>query len=1510
MLSTTNYKNWILENQRSVDRLLQEELDYWLSQVSIEPVEQTGSNGVAVMQTLTVPVASGITNIDVQNRVMASLLFSLYRVTNSAEYIVFREGHGRNPLNKYDVSGSIGWFTCKYPTKYDVVQDSILRTLDIVSANNAAVPNGGVGYDVLKYFGPAYINRQLDCAAGILFNYLGDLSFTPAKDTDDVADKLILSAHSGFSSSIENSADFQDSLFGLNVNAWLENGILHCSLDVAPSLLLDAAQCKRFIELTQAHLKELLSGGEPGKKVKVIPFQKGLISYVFSNPESDNYINQNVFEADMDISYEFFRKVCRTLVARYEILRTCYSFDYATGEFTGSILSADTLNCDYFAIADRLELNALLLQIKQRKFKIDEEPLIRFSLIRTDDGRNIIVITSHHIIIDGTSVMYLLNELMNIASDLRAGKEVITTLPASQQFSAYADWIDSKNEQEAVDYWKQLLSGAVPGLLENHTVGETDQPQFGDLVHRFVIDNNTASILNAQHITNAAALNYAVGFMLAKYAGRNSFVWGNTVTVRPFEMEGMESIVGPCIATIPVKMNFDSDADIFEAIRMLQLQLLESQEHAYLTLNDISRTAGYQQLFSVAYVYQNFVKTEFNEQQAVSYTAHFAQDGNISSHFPLNILVYEENDSIAIRVKYRSDYFTKHLVKNICAAISSLFNNLAQLGQQPVKAIDIFKTCGDKPSELQGETADLSKVTLHGAFMQAAKEHPDNIAVIDRERDLSYRELDGMSNAVCKLLIDNNISGAVGIRMKRSVNLIAVIVGILKSGAHLVSLEHDFPNEKIQWIDKNIGLSAVFTDEGDELQVNCRVFPVRTIEPLYEYNELPVVSPAALCCINYTSGSTGVPKLVKISHAGHVNRVLWLQQSYAATPDDIYGFKTLLCFGPSLREVFEPLMQGSSLYVYSDECNNQPPLFFDETTKYKVTRLFLTPTFIRLLIDCELQDALAGLKYLEISGEPIAISLFEKLRTAFPQTRIVGRYGATEAPGTVYNTGNVYESKRNLPLGRPIYNTGISVLNDEGRVLPAGVIGEIGICGESISTGYINKELEAGNFLSVDGKMHVKTGDLGYIDHNDVLVFQSRKTRMVKIKGYRVEPAEIEYNLLQHAAVKKAIVVPVITKNSTRLTAFYIKNETVEPAVLRAFLEQRLPRYMVPHEFTEITKLPLTDSGKVDYVGLSKYAVANNAGVTKPPASDTEKQLFSIISELVEHTDFDVQSNFVEIGMDSILTLKAIYRIRKAFSIDADVSDVYMNPTVEELGAFVERKLSGNAESDEYYFVNYNENNEFLFFVPPIGNSQLDLKTLERAVPANVTLVIFKSVSAERSAQVTLEEIAAGYIQLIKTTGKDSKVNLSGWSLGGTIAYEMAAQLQQQGVEPGSVLLFDPGFYTPGYDAHLTKEKLNNILDGMMGQNRGNAELREKILTDIITANKLVVDYKPSGFNGNIRLFKPTDISSEERNYNKELNGLEQFCKGEIAVTRLPGNHMTMLRNVLQNRQIIEEIVK
>gem|GEM_PF-4512750 len=1506
---TTVYKNWITENQQAASRLMDEELDYWLAQVDHAPAA-AARTGIAHTSTLRVPALAGLSPVDVQNRVMTALLFALYRLTGITAPVVFREGHGRNPLTHYDVSGAIGWFTCKYPTRYSIVQDSILETLNGIAGNNSRVPNGGVGFDVLRYFGPAYINRQLDRpGTAILFNYLGDISFTPQSDTQN--DGLILSAHTGFSSTLEENAQAEgDGLFALNINAWIEDGFLSCRLDVAPTLGLDAPAAHRLSELAGQHLKELLSGDRATARIRVIPFQEGLISYVFSNPGSTNYINQNVFGTGADLDFGFFREVCTALTTKYEILRTCYSFDYATGEFAGTVLAPGTLNCDHYELdaSNQEELAGLLSAIKQKGFAIDREPLIRFSLIRQGE-KNIIVITSHHIIIDGTSVQYLLNELMTMAAELKAGRKVDTQVPQALRFSAYADWIASKDKNAAADYWKKLLTGAGASLLENHTAGEVNAvaDTFGTVTHRFDIDEQAAGLLQGLHITLAAALNYLTGFVLARYAGRDAFVWGNTVTVRPFDIDSKETIVGPCIATIPVTADFTSAGTLPDAIRTLQLQLLESQEHAYLTLNDIARNAGQQQLFSASYVYQNFVTTAADAQQSGSYSAHLSEDGNISAHFPINVLVFEEGKSMTLRVKYRSDLFTARLISDICSAISTLFGRLASVKDTSVKDLDLFEVCGVQPSVLEGQSAEGAHTTLHDAFIRMAKTFPNKTAVIDGQQELSYTQLDALSNRICRQLLDERIAGAIGVRMKRSARLIAVILGILKSGSHVVSLEHDFPDEKISWIDKNVGLAAVFTDEEGSLPVAGRIFIVDAIEPLVTISDLPFTDPAALCCINYTSGSTGVPKLVKISHSGHANRVLWLRAQFPATDRDVYGFKTLLCFGPSLREVFEPLMQGATLYVYSNESNNHPRNFYEETVKFRVTRLFLTPTFLRLLYDFDLQEALATLVYLEISGEPIPLELYERLRASLPRTRIVGRYGATEAPGTVYHTSTEYTSRRHLPLGHPIFNTGISILNDKGGIVPAGIVGEIGIRGESISTGYVNRELEEGNFIEAAGHRHVKTGDLGYIDANGILVFQSRKTRMVKVKGYRVEPAEIEYNLALHPSVQKAIVVPVATAGTTRLTAFYIKKNVIEAGDLRAFLEQRLPRYMIPQEFTEISRLPLTDSGKVDYVSLSKYAVANAGAASRPPGAGTEQTVFDVIAEVVGHRDFDVLSNFLETGMDSILALKASYRLRKALGVEVDVTDIYMHPTVQDFSLLADRRRSGvEDESDQpYYFVNRRAGNRFLFFVPPIGNSQIDLKALEGAVPADVTLVIFKSITAEQTAGLTLEEVAAHYIQLLRTAYPGPKPSLSGWSLGATIAYEMAAQLERDGIEVGSVLLFDPGFHTPGYDEGLDEEKVRNIIKGLVGKD-GDETIGEQVAKDIVSANRLIVGYEPSAYYGDIVLFKPEDIGAEERNYGQELNGLDEHCRGAIDVKRLPGNHMTMLNNVLQNRRIIE----
>ncbi|MCD9574056.1 non-ribosomal peptide synthetase [Flavobacterium soyae] len=1525
-----SYKNWIFENQKAVNDLLDTELEYWLSQIDYSDKFEK-NDGVGFRDIVKIKSGDHESNKDLQDKIITAFLFSFYDLTKAETCVIEREGHGRDSITNHDVSDVIGWFTCKYPIKYNIIKESLEETLSSVTATNKEVPNGGIGFEILKYYGPMYVSRQMESAPVILFNYLGNLSYKSSSQKSESRvdnNKLILSSHSTFSSAIEKTDQFSENKLNKIVfNAWVQEDILNCDFSISPELGFNQEMCHNFIEYFKNYLEKLVHKKQDNLKENITPFQKGLVGYALNYPDNKNYINQNSYESVENIPYDFFSQVCTIVTSKYEILRTCFTFNYDTGNFASMTLPAGTVTCEYFETendSDSQELIKLLNEIKFKGFDIEKEPLIKFSLIKVKNNKSIIVITSHHIIIDATSISFILNELMQVSTELKLGKKPLINASSTVQFSTYVDWINSKDEKKGIDYWTNLLKNVEPSLLENKTVGETElkENEFSDLEYNFDINTISVRVLKKQNITLSAAFNFLTGLIFSKYNGTDSFVWGNTVTVRPLGQEDIESIVGPCITTIPVIVNFNSEKTILDAIKEVQFQVLESQEYAYLTFNDIVRNTGHQNLFSISYGFQNYIKFGMNQDEDNFNLTQVSHDSNISSHFPINIMFIEEKGGLKVKLRYRNDCFTSYLLNDITNGIVKVFNNLEKIKDQSLNNISIFEIAELKKASLDGLRYDLSNITLHGQFSEIAKKHPDNIAVIDLDQKCTYAELDKMSNSICNLLLKNSISGPVGINMKRSVNQIASIIGILKAGCHIVSIEKDFPKEKIEWINENIKLATILTDTELKVNLSAKLFVITKID-LVNAITLPVVDPDSLCCINYTSGSTGIPKLVKISHNGHVNRILWLKNNFPAVPDDIYGFKTLLCFGPSLREIFEPLMQGSSLFVYSDESNNNPVSFQELSLKNKVTRLFLTPTFIQLLYDCEMENALSSLQYLEISGEPISVELFRRLKSSFPTLKVVGRYGATEAPGTAYFTNENTDSQRILPLGKPIQNTNIKVFNEKKEELPLGIIGEIAISGASISTGYFHSNLEENTFMESEGIRYVKTGDLGLIDNEGKLILQGRKTRMVKVRGYRVEPGEIEYNLKLHPKIIKSIVVPVNDKNNIRLVAFYTQNKPLDQGELKSFLEKKIAHYMIPHEFVEITKIPLTDSGKINYTELTKSINLNTGTSLMEPDTETEKIIFNIIQEIIPYKEFDIQSNFFDIGLDSILALKAIHKIKKMFDAQILASDIYKNPCIKDLSLFINEQLKSdfNLHENNFYCINYKEQNDFLFFVPPIGYNTLNFKILEEIIPENVSLVVFNSVTVDDAVNTTVENIASNYIHSIDTFNFLKKINVCGWSLGGTIAYEMASQLEKRNDKLNSVILFDPGFYTPSYDENLTEEKRKELIKRLLSKQTDKSEdlnkssksaqlliseIEQNVVSGMVNANKLVMNYKPANYTGNITLVKPSQIGADERNYNKQFNDLDKYCSGNISLAIVEGNHMNMINN---NLDVIKTII-
>ncbi|OMP77910.1 AMP-binding protein [[Flexibacter] sp. ATCC 35208] len=1255
---------------------------------------------------------------------------------------------------------------------------------------------------------------------------------------------------------------------------------------------------------------------------QITPFQKGLVSYVKGNPDSRRYVLQVVYQLEQELPYKLFSMACHILTSRHEILRTCYDFNYDLGTFTTQVLPADTCRCESFDVADDTELFTLLDTIRQRGFDISNEPLVKFTWIRQGGNKYTVAITIHHIITDGNSIPLLFQQLLEISTALKAGKQPQNTFPERLQFSSYVKWISGKKTAIANAYWKQLLDGYEPVLLESQTVGEIMHSPFpySELKLDYVLNKDSIDFVRSQGISLSAAFNLLVGMTLSRYHGSSKIVWGNMLTLRPPELSDAENILGPCISTIPVAVNFDYGQTVTDLMKALQLQVMESREHAHLTLNDIVGAARKGNLFSVLFTFQNFNKGNglINLENA-PLIRQVELEKSITSHFPVTIMFYEQDAKLYATISYRNDQFTAYLIKDFADTVVEIFNHIGEINN----IAEAEQYLCAHPALLESGSEEYIPVqeSLVSRFAGAVKQYPSSVAVRDVTRnEYTYRQLDEMSNFIANQLIENGIQGPVGVRLKHSVKLIASVIGILKAGCYVTSLEFDFPLERLVWIREELKIAAVITEAGEALLAELEdVYAITLPEKIPEVaavKELPLIKSSDYCAVNYTSGSTGKPKMVLTDHASHLNRLQWLEQQFPATANDVFCFKTLLSFAPSIREIFEPLIQGGLVAVFPEYAHHDIAVFAGFIQENKISRMFLTPTFIQAVLDNEKISCLEGLTYLELSGEPVKTELVERLRSQLPGVVLLNRYGATEAASVVYYQllpgEPVREESHFLPLGKPVRNTRIFVVDEEMRVRPRGMTGEILIRSESMARGYSNSQ--EGNEVFIDnpfgeGRGRVlKTGDLGFVNELGELCYQGRKTRMIKIRGFRVEPGEIEYNLQNHPEVSRAVVIPFQTRFNQRIVAFCVAdnvpdNQTFNDLNLKWYMQERLPAYMQPHEIRKIDKIPVTGSGKIDYVALK--SLLENEAATRwnyhEPVSVTEKVVHKIMSTLMPDTWVDVQADLLELGMDSILALRATYEIRKKLGVKLSGSNIYEHNTIRKISDYIDTVRASEDEEEDggYYRLNYQEDNkDILFLIPPLDVSSLIYKAMKPYIPEYLTVVVFDAFDLERYADLatTMENMASFYTNRIMKMAEGRTVHLAGWSFGATVTYVVATQIEQLGIEVKSLVLIDPGFNTSDYDDDKTREKLVDIMNQLLEKGGINPDMEKDITEQMFAANQLIKNYQLQTVNADICLVKPEDVYSFERNFDKPFNGLENYCLGKITVSRIPGNHMTMMR--------------
>lgn len=1272
------------------------------------------------------------------------------------------------------------------------------------------------------------------------------------------------------------------------------------------------AENKTLIDSIRNNKEHLIKHLETKNSVNLIPvyrmtpFQEGLAGFAKNNPESSRYIIHLTFKSEKEIDYNAFKKACGFLVSSHEILKSSFDYDVTEQVFKSKIIDTGEFFCERILPEEEEAF-------RQASFDISKESLIKFALL----DKHIIIIKIHHIIADIVSVQLMLKQLFGYYS--RFQNNITPEALPSVPFSEYTKWLLKQNHEKGLSYWKNLLENYDATPIEQIVpVKKTLQETYAELNVTYDLNNVTQKILKNHKLTNNTAINFFFGLVFAKYFRSRKFVWGNTITHRYMDHDNFRDIIGPMITTIPVANDFEHHETIIKAIFDFHYQLLDSREHSYISTPEIYEVINSKNLFSANLSFQDVSENNDDTFNDISIQRLVSESQSIS-HFPLSVLASLKNDKISFSISYRSDIFSQDIIKDMADIVIGLYNNLENLTDRKYSELDIFEYKKDvERSILIGENFDQEDMCIQKLFSDALRKYKEKIAIEDVENNsLTFAELDTKSNYVANQLIQKNINGAVGVHLKYTANLIVSILGILKAGCTVISLEHGYPIEQLNLITLEADLQAciisseektLFGDRLPYVKENCTLIRVSESIP----SEKSLISErqsqlADTLSLYYTSGSTGIPKIVRVSHENTINGLLYLLQNYPSNAQDIFCLNIRVSFSPSIRNILEAIIQGNKIVILPEYLYYNIDKFVETVAQKEISRLSLTPSFIKLLIESGKENFLNKLNFLEVRGEAISmedIRLFKKL---MPATTIVSRYGSTEASSTAYNevlNANINNSSRYFSLGKPIHNTLFKIIDDNNNVLPSGIIGEIYVESKSVAQGYIGSPNN--NFIYDKNQISgLKTGDLGYIDQDGILQFTGRKDAMLKLRGYRIEPEEIELAMEKFEGVMKAKIIPVDVEDPTmaRLVAFcHVKNvEEFSDINLKHFLKDMLPNYMIPNKILFVDEFPRTNTGKIDIQSLKRLINVTDKNRTGTK-SITEQRIKEIFTGIMPNSVIYIDEEFFEMGVNSILTMKAAYKLSVEFNVSLKGAELFQHDTIEKLAVYIEAMIENkNFKREEiYHILNRNDDNKDIFFlIPPLTGTSL-FNTLKPFVPEEIDFYVFETIAVDEYPVLAkdLETLAGFYKNSILQLCKGKRIHMGGWSFGGSTAFEIALQLQALGVEVSSLVLLDPNMYRPEFDNDdKQREDYEKIIRALLVQENIDPDEigMDRFIEQAYHSNYVIKNYRPTSiYKGDIALIKPELTSQFERNHNTPFNGFREYCDGEIKISFTAGNHMTM----------------
>ncbi|MCX5241378.1 non-ribosomal peptide synthase/polyketide synthase [Streptomyces prunicolor] len=1012
------------------------------------------------------------------------------------------------------------------------------------------------------------------------------------------------------------------------------------------------------------------------------PLQEGFFFHALvDGAELDAYVVQQVIELSGPVDGTLLREAAQRLVDRHAPLRACFrqTPDGRPVQLIASGLELPWHEVDLSAQDDttvRRDLaEAVAADERAHRFDLARPPLIRCALIRFGEDRSRLVLTFHHIVADGWSLPVLHRELLALYG------ENPTPLPEVAPYRGYLRRIAGADREAARAAWSDALAGVdePTRLVETPApAGPVEPAQIRvELTER--ITSRLAARARERGVTLGTLVQGAWGLLVGRMTGREDVLFGTTVAGRDAAVDGIESMIGLFINTLPTRLRWAPGDTLGGLLDRLQDEQSALLDHQHLGLADIQRATGHAgdgELFDTLVVFENYPGGEgapgiTDPTGTIAVAGHAFHD---AVHYPLALIV-KPGRRLDLRLKHHARRLDADAVQSLADRLTLILHALADDPGARVADLDLLTPEELADAHPAGETRPVPASTLAAAFAAQVARTPDATAVVhDRTTTLTYAELDERAEELAARL---RAKGAgrerfVAVAVPRSAELMVALLGVLKSGAAYLPLDLDYPAERLAYMLADSGATTVVTTErdadrlpsvegldvlrvdaeGDEALFGGTPDPAHPDDPAY---------------LIYTSGSTGRPKGVVVTHRAIGNRLAWMQGEYELTADDRVLQKTPSSFDVSVWEFFWALREGAAVVLAAPDGHRDPAYLARLIRAEGVTTMHFVPSMLEAFLasdEVTADPAWAGsLRRVFSSGEALSGAAAHRWRelTGVPLHNL---YGPTEAAVDV--TYHAYDGTPDttVPIGRPVWNTGLHVLDSCLRPVPDGVPGELYLTGVQLARGYHRRPaLTADRFVAdpyatEPGARMYRTGDLVRRRPDGTIDYLGRTDRQVKLRGNRVELGEIEAELTRIPAVARGAVVI----RDQRLVAYAVPSSgvTLDPAELRAALADVLPTPLVPEAYVVLADLPLTPSGKLDQAALP--APEAERAERRSPAGPLERQLTEIFAAVLGIEDAGPDDDFFRLGGDSISSIGVASRARAA-GLDLSPRDVFTHRT-------------------------------------------------------------------------------------------------------------------------------------------------------------------------------------------------------------------------------------------------------